>query len=116
MTQSSMVQSGNPSGEARWTTLFDRLALFLTLFAFLLRIGVPSAGAGPGRNLFIHLIFWVALTLWFAGRGLGKGGTYRFTGLEYPFLAFSAVSLISVLRASFKLPALEHAFTFLSLA
>ena len=103
------------TGEARWTELFDRLALFLTLLAFLLRIGVPSANAGAGLNLFIHLLFWIALTLWFAGRGLAAGGTYRFSGLEFPFLAFVAAALMSVLRAGFKLPALEHAFTYLSL-
>jgi O-antigen ligase len=103
------------TGDARWTALFDRIALFLTLLAFLLRIGVPNATAGTGLNLFIHLMIWVALTLWFAGRALGQGGAYRFTSMEFPFLAFNVFGLVSVLRASFKLPALDHAFTFLSL-
>src|SRR5262245_41821545 len=103
------------TGDARWTALFDRIALFLTVLAFLLRVGVPSSTAGSGLNLFFHLILWVALTLWFAGRALGQGGGYRFTSLEFPFLAFVVFGLVSVLRASFKLPALDHAFTFLSL-
>ena len=102
--------------DTRWTALFDRIALFLTLVAFLLRLGLPNSTAGFGLNLFIHLLFWVALTLWFAGRGLGKGGLYRFTGFEFPFLAFAVLSLVSVLRAGFKLTAIEHAFAFLSLA
>ena len=85
--------------DARWTALFDRIALFLTLLAFLLRLGLPNSTAGFGLNLFIHLLFWVALTLWFAGRALGKGGVYRFTGFEFAFLAFAVVSLLSVLRS-----------------
>src|SRR6185503_11190300 len=104
------------TGDARWTALFDRLALFLTITGFLLREWISSAGAGPGVNLFIHLLFWVALTLWFAGRATAAGGTWRFTGFEFAFLAFAAVSLTSVLRASFKLTALDHALAFLSLA
>jgi O-antigen ligase len=102
--------------DARWTALFDRIALFLTLLAFLLRLGLPNSTAGFGLNLFIHLLFWVALTLWFAGRALGKGGVYRFTGFEFAFLAFAVVSLLSVLRAGFKLTAVDHAFAFLSLS
>jgi O-antigen ligase len=102
--------------DARWTALFDRLALFLTLLAFLLRLGLPNAPDGYGLTLFLHLLFWIALTLWFAGRALGSGGLYRFTGFEIVFLAFAVMSLISVQRASFKLTALEHAFAFLSLS
>jgi O-antigen ligase len=102
--------------DARWTALFDRIALFLTLLAFLLRLGLPNSTAGFGLNLFLHLLFWIALTLWFAGRALSSGGLYRFTGFEYAFLAFAILSLVSVLRADFKLTALDHAFAFLSLA
>lgn len=104
------------TGDARWIALFDRIALFLTLLGFLLRGWVSSAGAGTGVNLFIHLLFWVALTLWFAGRATGGGGAYRFTGFEFAFLAFAAFSLLSVLRARFKLTAVDHALAFLSLA
>jgi O-antigen ligase len=102
--------------DARWSALFDRIALFLTLLAFLLRLGLPNSTIGVGLNLFVHLLFWVALTLWFAGRALGKGGVYRFTGLEFAFLAFAVFSLASVLRAGFKLTAIDHAFAFLSLS
>jgi len=102
--------------DARWTALFDRIALFLTLLAFLLRLGLPNSTSGVGLNLFLHLLFWIALTLWFAGRALGGGGVYRFTGFEFAFLAFAVAGLISVLRASYKLTALDHAFTFLSLS
>ncbi|MBI3857751.1 MAG: hypothetical protein HY293_18880, partial [Planctomycetes bacterium] len=104
------------TGDARWTALFDRIALFLTLAAFVLREWNSSATAGTGLNLFIHLLFWIALTLWFAGRATGGGGTWRFSGFEFAFLAFAAFSLISVLRARFKLAALDHALAFLSLA
>src|SRR5262245_10782554 len=100
--------------DARWTALFDRIALFLTLLAFLLRLGLSTAGFG--LNLFVHLLFWVALTLWFAGRAIGKGGVYRFTGFEFAYLAFAVLSLVSVLRASYKLTSIGHAFAFLSLA
>lgn len=104
------------TGDARWTALFDRLALFLTITGFLLREWTSGAMAGPGLNLLVHLLFWVALTLWFAGRATASGGTWRFTGFEFAFLAFAAFSLVSVLRASFKLTALDHALAFLSLA
>lgn len=104
------------TGDARWTALFDRIALFLTLIAFLLREWNSVALSGPGHNLFYHLLFWVALTLWFAGRATAGGGAYRFSGLEYGFLALSIASLVSALRASYKLTALDHAFAFLSLA
>src|SRR6185436_9837016 len=53
---------------------------------------------------------------WFAGRATTAGGAWRFTGFEFAFLAFAAFSLLSVLRASFKLAALDHALAFLSLA
>jgi len=104
------------TGDARWTALFDRLALFLTILGFLLREWTSGSMAGPGLNLFIHLLFWVSLTLWFAGRATTAGGAWRFTGFEFAFLAFAAFSLLSVLRASFKLAALDHALAFLSLA
>jgi O-antigen ligase len=104
------------TGDARWKALFERIALFLTVLAFLMREGVPGATAGPGLNLFIHLLFWVALTLWFAGRAVGGGGSYRFTGFEFGFLGFTVFSLVSVLRASYKLTALDHALATLSLA
>src|SRR6185295_11226177 len=76
----------------------------------------PGATAGGGLNLFIHLLFWIALTLWFAGRAVSGGGLYRFTGFEFPFLAFVIFALVSVLRASFKLTAIDHAIAWLSLA
>jgi hypothetical protein len=102
--------------DARWTALFDRIALFLTLLAFLLRLGLPNTTSGVGLNLFLHLLFWIALTLWFAGRALGGGGVYRFTGFEFAFLAFAVACLLSVLRATYVMTALDHAFTFLSLS
>src|SRR3954471_1774147 len=104
------------TSDARWTALFDRIALFLTLLGFLLREWIPGSTAGAGLNLFIHLMFWIALTLWFAGRATGGGGDYRFTGFEVAFLAFVVVALGSVLRASYKLAALDAALTWLSLA
>lgn len=104
------------TGEARWTALFDRLAFLLTLVAFLLREWKSSSTAGTGFNLFIHLLFWIALTIWFAGRGSKDGGVYRFTGFEFAFLAFVVFALVSVLRASYRLTALDHALAWLSLA
>lgn len=104
------------TGDARWTLILDRIALFLTLLGFLLREWTPGASAGPGLNLFIHLLFWIALTLWFAGRATSTGADYRFTGFEFAFLAFSIVALFSVQRASYRLAALDQAFTWLSLA
>jgi O-antigen ligase len=104
------------TSDARWTALFDRIALFLTLAAFLLREWLTSAIAGPGLNLFIHLLFWISLTLWFAGRATAGGAAWRFTGFEFAFLAFSGFALVSVLQARYKLTALDHALTWLSLA
>jgi O-antigen ligase len=109
-------QDAAMTGDARWTALFDRIALFLTLLGFLLREWIPGSTAGAGLNLFIPLLFWIALTLWFAGRATGSGGDYRFTGFEFAFLAFAGVALLSVLRASYKLAALDSALTWLSLA
>jgi O-antigen ligase len=104
------------TSDERWTAIFDRIALFLTLLGFLLREWVPGSTAGAGLNLFIHLLFWIALTLWFAGRATGGGADYRFTGFEFAFLAFAVVALLSVLRASYKLAALDQALTWLSFA
>jgi O-antigen ligase len=100
--------------DERWTAIFDRIALFLTLLGFLLREWTPGTTAGTGLNLFIHLLFWVALTLWFAGRATAAGAVYAFTGFEFAFLAFAIVALISVQRASFRLAALDQAMTWLS--
>lgn len=102
------------TSDERWTAIFDRIALFLTLLGFVLREWVPGATAGSGLNLFIHLLFWIALTLWFAGRATGGGATYRFSGFEFAFLGFGVVALISVLRASYKIAALDQALTWLS--
>ena len=102
--------------DARWTSIFDRIALFLTMLGFLLREWTPGSTAGAGLNLFIHLLFWVALTLWFAGRATASGAEYRFTGFEFAFLAFAIVALVSVLSASFRLAALDQALTWLSFA
>src|SRR5258705_4356964 len=102
------------TSDERWVALFDRIALFLTLLGFLLREWMPGSTAGSGLNLFIHLLFWIALTLWFAGRATATGADYRFTGFEFAFLAFSVVALISVQRASFRLAALDQALTWLS--
>ncbi|HEV3028370.1 MAG TPA: hypothetical protein VG457_12400, partial [Planctomycetota bacterium] len=104
------------TGDARWTAIFDRIALVLTLLGFLLREWTPGTTAGTGLNLFIHLLFWIALTLWFAGRAAGDGADYRFTRFEFAFLAFAVVGLISVQRASYRLAALDQAVTWLSFA
>jgi O-antigen ligase len=106
----------HPQAALRTPGLLDRLALFLTILGFLLREGVSGADAGSGLNLFIHLLFWIALTIWFAGRAVAGGALYRFTGFEFAFLAFACISLISVQRASFKLPALDHAMAYFSYA
>src|SRR5579862_6140343 len=102
--------------DERWTAIFDRIALFLTLLGFLLREWTPGTSAGAGLNLFIHLLFWVALTLWFAGRATASGAVYKFTGFEFAFLAFAVAALISVQRASFRLAALDQAMSWLSYA
>jgi O-antigen ligase len=102
--------------DERWTAIFDRIALFLTLLGFLLREWTSGTSAGAGLNFFIHLLFWVALTLWFGGRATASGAAYKFTGFEFAFLAFIVVALISVQRASFRLAALDQAMTWLSYA
>lgn len=104
------------TGELRWSALFDRLGLWLALFAFLMREAIPNATCGHGLNLFIHLLFWIALTLWFAARGVNRGGFYRFSGIEFALIAFAAFALLSVLRARFKLAAIDSAFAWLSLS
>lgn len=100
--------------DPRIVLLLDRLALFLAALGAILRWTVHAATAGTGTNAFIHLLFWVAMALWFAGRAFAGGATWRFTGFEFAFLAFAAVSLVSVLRASYRLPAMEHALRDLS--
>jgi O-antigen ligase len=102
--------------ESRLVPLLDRLALFLGVLGALLHWTVHATTAGSGMNAFLQLLFWVALALWFAARALSGGASWKFTGFEYAFLAFAIVSLVSVLRASYRLPALEHAFRDLSLA
>jgi O-antigen ligase len=102
--------------ESRLVPILDRLALFLGVLGAVMRWSVHASTAGAGTNLFVHLLFWVALAAWFAGRTVAGGATYRFTGLEFAFLGFTIVSLVSVLRASYRLPAIEHALRDLSFA
>lgn len=102
--------------ESRLGPLLDRLALFLAVLGVVLRCTLCGATAGTGTNLLLHLLFWIALAFWFARRALEDGASYRFTGFEFAFLAFSIASLVSVLRASYTLPALEHAIATLSYA
>lgn len=103
-----------PARSSPLAPLLERLAIFLALFAIVLRW--VSGGAGPGINLFIHLLFWVAPALWLITRALDGGATWRFSGAEFPLLAFSIVALISVQRAPHKLPALDQAMAILSFA
>jgi tetratricopeptide (TPR) repeat protein len=100
---------------ARWTPVLERTAAFLGLFGFLLRLWAGGATSGSGLNLFIHLLPWLALALWFGARALEGGALWRFTGAEFALLAFAIASLGAALGASYRAPALEHAFAFLSL-
>ncbi len=102
--------------ESRLGPLLDRLALFLAVLGVVLRCTLCGATAGTGTNLLLHLLFWIALAFWFARRALENGAAYRFTGFEFAFLAFAIASLVSVLRSSYRLPALEHAIAHLSYA
>ena len=96
--------------------VLDRTALFLTAAAIVLRWLVVGSASGPGLNLTLHLLFWIALGIWFAARAVEGGAVYRFTGMEFALLAFLIACLVSVQRASFSLPALDQAFSFLSYA
>jgi O-antigen ligase/tetratricopeptide (TPR) repeat protein len=98
----------------RLAPVLGRTAIFLAGTGFLLREWAGGATAGTGLNLAIHLLPWVALALWFGGKALEGGAVWRFTGMEFAVLAFAVASLGSVLGASYRPAALEHAFAYLS--
>jgi O-antigen ligase len=99
---------------SRWSPLLERVALFLAVLGIMLRWLVSGSTAGTGLNLFVHSLFWIGLAAWFAARALEGGASYRFTGTEIAMLAFAIACWISVLRASFKLAALDYAAAYLS--
>ncbi|HEX7898984.1 MAG TPA: O-antigen ligase family protein [Planctomycetota bacterium] len=94
---------------SRWVAVLERAALALATAGAVLRWGVSGGFAGPGLNLFIHLLPILALAVWFASRGLAGGATWRFSGVEIAVLALAIVHFVSVLRAAHRLPALEAA-------
>lgn len=94
----------------------DRTALFLTASSITLRWLAIGSTAGPGLNLILNLFLWAALGLWFLSRALSGGAVYRFSGMEFALLAFVIACLVSTLRASFMLAALDQAFSMLSYA
>lgn len=102
--------------ESPWPRWLDGAALFLGAFGALLRFWVSGPTAEPGFNLFIHLLFWLALGLWFASRALSGGFTYRLTGVEIPLAAFLILSFVSTLHADYKLASLDLAGAYLSFA
>ena len=92
----------------------DGVALSIAVVAIMLRWLMSGETSGTGLNLFINLLFWLALGVWFVGRSIRGGLTWRFTGFEFPLLALAIIGFISALGASHALPALELAFTWLS--
>ena len=102
--------------ESRVAPLLDRTAFLLAATSLALRWLAIGSMAGPGLNLFLNLLIWVSLGLWFLSRALSGGALYRFTGMEFALLAFVIICLVSALRASFQLVALDQAFSMLSYA
>lgn len=102
--------------EAVWAPVVERVALFLAAFGILLRFWINGAIAGPGLNLLIHLVLWIALGLALLSRALGDGFAWRLTGVEVALLAFVSLCLASIGAASYKLVALDQALAYLTCA
>src|SRR5262245_19713791 len=94
----------------------DSLALGLLLAQLLLRIFVSSGAAAWGTNLLIHALIWPAAVVWCLARFLEGRFPLRLSGLEIPLGAWSALCVLSILRASYKLPAIDAAAAFVSIA
>ncbi len=95
--------------------LLGRLAPLVAAAAIVLR-WLAAGETGAGANLVVDLLVWVALAAWFAARALEGGAAWRFTGVEFGLLAFVIAALVSVLRASCKLAAIDQAMGFLACA
>ena len=61
--------------ERRLPEFLSQTALFLAVAAVLLRL--LGTGGGTGTNLFLNVILWLAIGVWFMGRALAGGVTYR---------------------------------------
>ncbi len=99
---------------SRWAPVLERAALALATAGAVLRWGTSGASAGTGLNLFIHLLPILGLAAWFAARGMTGGTAWRFSGVEFAVLALAIVHVLSVTRASHRLPALEWTVGYLA--
>lgn len=81
-----------------------------------LRLITGGESTPDGVNVFIHLLIWIAALLWLLSQALKPSWTFRLTGVELFLVGFAALSLVSFLNASYKLPALIQCFAFASFA
>ncbi|MHC4606386.1 MAG: O-antigen ligase family protein, partial [Planctomycetota bacterium] len=104
----------NVSGDDRLPRLLEGFSFFLLLLHLVLRFSVSTDLDAAAMDLFIHGLVWIGACVWLLARLLRRSLTFRLSGLEIPLLLWAIVCVLSVQQASYKLPAIKHAFVFVS--
>ncbi|GEM_PF-5502446 len=91
-------------------------AVALVAGAVLLRWCASTAASGPGFNGLSHTLLILGAAIWLAEAALRGSWTFRWSGAGVALLLFALLGFLSIHRASYKLPVLEHAWVFFSLA
>lgn len=93
--------------------ILDGVGLALLAVQFMLRLFVSGDGE-TGLQFFFSGLVWAGAACYFVGRALAGDRTLRLSGLEIPLLLFSILCILSVKTASYKLPALMIAVSWVS--
>lgn len=101
--------------ESSLVPLLTPAAVAITVAALVLRWCVSGGQASAGINFFVHAIVLSAALVWLAAGAVRGTWTFRSAGPAVPLAIFGVLAIVSILRASYKLPALEHAFAYVSL-
>lgn len=111
------------SREAGPGKLLDRLLLVLVVFQLTFRALVShslyatysaSYAGAPSTNIFAAAIGFVCMSIFLLAKLLEGRAVLRFTKVEVGFFVFVVMSIVSVVVASYKLVALEHALGYAS--
>lgn len=102
--------------ESSLAPLLIPAAVAIAVAGVVLRWCVSGGQAATGVDFFIHALILTAALGWLA-HGVVRGTwTLRAAGPVVPLALFAVLSIVSILRASYKLPALEHSFAFIAIA
>ncbi|OHB70553.1 MAG: hypothetical protein A2W23_09680 [Planctomycetes bacterium RBG_16_43_13] len=94
--------------------ILSYVCIFVVSLQIMLRLLVNGDVASFGENMLVHSLIWAAVAVWLLSSTLKGGFTFRFTGLEIPFVVFAVMCVVSYFIAAYKQPAALYGFAYLS--